>query len=233
MGDQRARFQRPVFQYKLLVLIDGRTVYTPIFSGVYWDAQDVPLDSIERIEIIRGPGATVWGTNAVNGVINIITSSALETQSGIAAASGGTLEHGSGMMRYGGLVGNRGSYRVFADSFQMGHFVTPDHENAEDDWYRYHGGFRVDADISGKDSLTIEGEAVRGNEGERATTVVSLLPPVNATLNLRDRFSGWDVLARWKRTNSSGSESWVTPWRWQTTDMQPSHYWRRSLSIWC
>ena len=77
----------------LLVLIDGRTVYTPIFSGVFWDAQDVPLDSIERIEIIRGPGAAIWGANAVNGVINIITKSARDTQSGLATVSGGTLEH--------------------------------------------------------------------------------------------------------------------------------------------
>jgi iron complex outermembrane recepter protein len=191
----------------LLVLIDGRSVYTPTFSGVYWDAQDVPLDSIERIEIIRGPGAAIWGANAVNGVINIITSNALETQNGIATATGGTLEHGSGMMRYGGLIGSHGAYRVFADSFQMGHFLTPDHQDAEDNWYRFHGGFRVDTNISATDSLTVEGEGVRGNEGERTTTIVSLLPPVNATLDLRDRFSGWDVLARWKRTASSGSES--------------------------
>ena len=192
---------------KLLVLIDGRTVYTPTFSGVFWDAQDVPLDSIERIEIIRGPGAAVWGANAVDGVINITTSTALATQSGIATATGGTLEHGSGMMRYGGLIGSHGAYRVFADGFQMGHFRTPNHQGAEDDWYRYHGGFRMDKDISPKDSLTIEGEAVRGNEGERATTFVSLLPPVNATLDLRDRFFGWDVLTRWKRVTSLNSET--------------------------
>jgi iron complex outermembrane receptor protein len=174
---------------------------------VFWDAQDVPLESIERIEIIRGPGAAIWGANAVNGVINITTSSAQETQNGVAAAAAGTLEHGSGMVRYGGLLGSHGAYRVFADSFQMGHFLTPDHENAEDDWYRFHGGFRVDTNISARDSLTIEGEAIRGNEGERATTFVSLVPPVNATLDLRDRFSGWDVLGRWQRTNSSGSET--------------------------
>jgi iron complex outermembrane recepter protein len=174
---------------------------------VFWDAQDVTLDSIERIEIIRGPGAAVWGANAVNGVINIIARSAQDTQDGIATVTGGTLEHGSGMLRCGGLIGGRGAYRVFADSFQMGHFLTPDHQNAEDDWYRFHGGFRVDTNISSRDSLTIEGEAMRGNEGERATAVVSQLPPVNATLDLRNRFSGGDVLARWKRTTPSGSET--------------------------
>jgi iron complex outermembrane receptor protein len=195
------------YSNKLLVLIDGRTVYTPIFSGVFWDAQDVPLDSIERIEVIRGPGATVWGANAVNGVINIITKSAGETQSAIATAAGGTLEHGAGMVRYGGKIGSRGTYRVFADSFEIGHFLTPDNQSGKDDWYLFHGGFRADADLSAKDSLTLEGEAVRGNAGEMATTIVSLLPPVNATLALRDRFSGWNVLARWKRVQSPNSET--------------------------
>ncbi len=132
------------YSNKLLVLIDGRAVYTPLFSGVYWDAQDVPLDSIERIEVIRGPGATVWGTNAVNGVINIMTKITRETPGGIATAEGGTLDYGSGMVRYGGRLGARGSYRAFADGFEMGSFLTPDHQNAQDDWYRFHGGFRVD-----------------------------------------------------------------------------------------
>jgi iron complex outermembrane recepter protein len=195
------------YSNKLLVLIDGRTVYTPLFSGVYWDAQDVPLDSIERIEVIRGPGATVWGANAVNGVINIMTKSARETQSGIATAEGGTLEHGAGMVRYGGRIGAGGAYRAFADGFEIGPFLTPDHQSAQDDWHRLHGGFRLDEELSAKDSLTMEGEAIRGNAGERVSTIVSLLPPVNATLDLRDRFSGWNVLGRWKRVQSTGSET--------------------------
>jgi iron complex outermembrane recepter protein len=192
---------------KLLVLIDGRAVYTPLFSGVYWDAQDVPLDSIERIEIIRGPGATVWGTNAVNGVINIITKSAKQTQRGIATGEGGTVEHGSGTVRYGGRIGARGSYRAFADGFAMSAFLAPDHQNAEDDWYSYHGGFRLDEDLSQKDSLTAEGEAIEGNEGERVSTIVSLVPPSDATLDLREHFSGWNVLGRWKRVLSTGSDN--------------------------
>jgi iron complex outermembrane receptor protein len=195
------------YSNKLLVLIDGRTVYTPLFSGVYWDAQDVALDSIERIEVIRGPGATVWGANAVNGVINIITKTARETQSGVATADGGTLVHGAGTARYGGRIGTRGFYRAFADGFEMGHFLTPDHQNAEDDWYRFHGGFRLDEDITAKDSLTLEGEAVRGNAGEIVSAITSLQPPVNGNLDLRDRFSGWNVLGRWKRVLSPGSET--------------------------
>ena len=192
---------------KLLVLIDGRTVYTPLFSGVYWDAQDVPLDSIERIEVIRGPGAAVWGTNAVNGVISIVTKTARETPGGIAAGEGGTLDHGGGLVGYGGKIGVRGAYRAFVDGFEIGPFLTPAHQNAQDDWYLFHGGFRVDEEVSAKDSLTLEGEGVRGNAGEIVTTVVSLQPPVNGNLNLRDRFSGWSVLGRWRRVLSLGSET--------------------------
>jgi iron complex outermembrane receptor protein len=195
------------YSNKLLVLIDGRTVYTPLFSGVYWDTQDVPLDSIERIEVIRGPGATVWGTNAVNGVINIMTKIAGETPGGIATSEGGTLDYGGGMARYGGRLGSRGAYRAFADGFEIGPFLTPNHQNAQDDWYRFHGGFRIDEDVTAKDSLTMEGEAVRGNAGEMVTTIVSLLPPVNANLDLRDRFSGWSLLGRWKHVLSQGSET--------------------------
>jgi iron complex outermembrane recepter protein len=195
------------YSNKLLVLIDGRTVYTPLFSGVYWDAQDVALDSIERIEVIRGPGATVWGANAVNGVINIITKIAPDTQGGTATAEGGDLIHGAGIARYGGKIGARGTYRAFADGFEISHFLTPDLKNAEDDWYRFHGGFRADEDISAKDSLTMEGEAVRGNAGEIVPAIISLQPPVNGNLDLRDRFSGWSVLGRWKRVLSPGSET--------------------------
>jgi iron complex outermembrane recepter protein len=195
------------YSNKLLVLIDGRTVYTPTFSGVFWDAQDVPLDLIGRIEVIRGPGATVWGANAVNGVINIITKSARDTQRGMVTASGGTLEHIGGVIRYGGLIGNRGAYRVFTDGFEMGPFVTSDHLSAQDDWYLIHGGFRADANLTARDSITIEGDAIRGNAGEMTDSIVSLQPPVNAILDLRDRFSGWNVLARWKRARSAGSET--------------------------
>jgi iron complex outermembrane receptor protein len=195
------------YSNKLLVLIDGRTVYTPLFSGVYWDAQDVPLNSIERIEVIRGPGASVWGTNAVNGVINIITKSARETQGGFAEAEAGNVEHGAGMVRYGGTIGAHLAYRVFADGFEVGHFITPDNQSGRDDWYLFNGGFRADADTSSRDSLTMEGEGIRGNAGELATSVATLYPPVNATLALRDRFSGWSVLSRWKRVLSPDSET--------------------------
>jgi iron complex outermembrane receptor protein len=101
------------FENKLLVLIDGRTVYSPLFSGVYWDVQDVVLEDVERIEVISGPGATMWGANAVNGVINIITKSAAATQGTLLSATAGRDER-NGAVRYGGALGNGGHYRVYA-----------------------------------------------------------------------------------------------------------------------
>jgi iron complex outermembrane receptor protein len=100
------------FSNKLLVLIDGRTGYDPSFSGVYWDVQDTLLDDIERIEVIRGPGATIWGSNAVNGVINIITRSAKDSAGGLVTTNVGNTEQG-GSARYGGKIGQHANYRVF------------------------------------------------------------------------------------------------------------------------
>src|SRR5260370_20660499 len=107
---------------KLLVLIDGRTGYTPLFSGVFWDAQEVMLEDVERIEVISGPGAALWGANAVNGVINVITRRSSDTQGGYAYARSGNLERGYGA-RYGGTLGADGSYRVYGRSFDI--FNTP------------------------------------------------------------------------------------------------------------
>src|SRR5712692_6348288 len=92
------------FANKLLVLIDGRAVYTPLFGGVFWDTQDVPLEDIDRIEVVRGPGGTVWGANAVNGVINVITKSAADTQGGLLTGGGGTQAQGFGTLQYGGKI---------------------------------------------------------------------------------------------------------------------------------
>src|ERR1700694_1197310 len=105
------------FDNKLLVLIDGRSVYTPLFSGVYWNVQDVMLEDIDRIEVIRGPGATLWGANAVNGVINVITKKAKATQSGVVTAGGGNEERGSVAGRYGDKIGNDMTYRIYGKYF--------------------------------------------------------------------------------------------------------------------
>jgi iron complex outermembrane receptor protein len=195
------------YSNKLLVLIDGRTVYSPIFAGVFWDSQNVPVDSIERIEVIRGPGAAVWGSNAVNGVINIITQSAGDTQGGSIAAGAGSTSTGPETIRYGGRVRNLGAYRVSAEGFHLNALPTLAGLDGQDDWRLVRGGFRTDTTISAKDSLTTEGEMYQGNAGEIAFFPVSLLPPENATAALRDRYSGGNLLTRWNRTFSPGSKT--------------------------
>lgn len=190
---------------KLLVLVDGRTVYTPIFAGVFWDSQNVPLDTIERIEVIRGPGAAVWGSNAVNGVINIITRSSEDIQGGYLATGAGNASTGLGIVGYGGKVRGLGAYRVYAQGFQYKSLRTFAGLDGQDDWRLVNGGFRTDSTLSAKDSLTTEGEVYKGNAGEMATTPESLLPPVTATVALRDRYSGWNLLTRWNRTVSPRS----------------------------
>src|SRR3989454_10004944 len=114
-----ARGFNDLFANKLLVLLDGRSVYTPLFLGVYWDVQDTLLEDLERIEVIRGPGATLWGANAVNGVINIITKPARDTQGALLSAGGGDQERGFGAVRDGGKRGDRGHYRIFAKCFNL------------------------------------------------------------------------------------------------------------------
>jgi iron complex outermembrane recepter protein len=193
------------YSNKLLVLIDGRTVYSPLFAGVFWDSQNVPLDSIERIEVIRGPGSAVWGSNAVNGVINIITRSAGDTQGGHIVAGAGDASVGPETIGYGGKARALGDYRAFAEGFNYGALPTLARLPGQDDWRFIHGGFRTDTTLSARDSVTTEGEAYTGNAGEIAFVPVSLLPAENATLALRDHFTGWNLLTRWNRTVSPGS----------------------------
>jgi len=119
------------FTNKLLVLIDGRSVYTPLYSGVYWDMQDVPADNIDRIEVISGPGATLWGANAVNGVINIITRKASETQGAMIDIGGGGLVQ-QGTVQYGGRLGGDINYRVYAKATYGEDLVTSTGAKADD-----------------------------------------------------------------------------------------------------
>src|ERR1700723_2854557 len=114
------------FSNELLVLLDGRSLYTPTTGGVNWDTQDVPLEDIERIEVIRGPGGTVWGANAVNSVINIITKKAQDTPGAMVVAGGGTVDQGFGTGQYGGKMGSSTSYRAFTKNFNQDHFPCPD-----------------------------------------------------------------------------------------------------------
>ena len=135
---------------KLLVLIDGRTIYTPLFSGVFWDQQDLVLEDIDRIEVISGPGATLWGANAVNGVINVITRAASETQGGFVSAGAGNFES-QATVRYGGRLGELGHYRAYAKAASFDATARSNGMSALDAWSRRQAGFRADWDI-GRDN---------------------------------------------------------------------------------
>jgi iron complex outermembrane receptor protein len=195
------------FSDKVLVLIDGRSVYTPTSSGVYWDQQDVPLEDIERIEVIRGPGGTVWGANAVNGVINIMTKNAQRTLGGLVAAGAGSGENTEELVQYGGEIGKGGAYRVFAKHFNTGNLTAADGTEAADGWHLLHGGFRSDWKLSQRDTLTVEGDLLRTSEGETVNVVLANALPQQPTFNTRTRSAASDILTRWTRTLANGSET--------------------------
>ena len=191
---------------KVLVLIDGRSVYTPSFSGVYWDQQDVPLEDIERIEVIRGPGGTMWGANAMNGVINIITKRAQNTQGGLLSAGTGSEVTADGLLQYGGQIGRKGAYRVFGKYFNVENSYLQDGSPAADGWHGSHGGFRSDWNLSARDALTVQGDLFETGEGQTLTTILSNHLPDLRTLNDRVTVDSGDLLGRWNRTLAHGSD---------------------------
>jgi iron complex outermembrane recepter protein len=191
---------------KVLVLVDGRSVYSPSFSGVFWDMVDVPLEDIDRIEVIRGPGGTVWGANAVNGVINIITKKASATQGGLISAGTGSGDRGDGLVQYGGQIGQTGSYRIFGRYFDTGDSVFPSGQQAADGWQAGHAGFRSDWDLSQQDTLTVQGDFLKTDESQTITTLFANALPVMETFNDPLTATAGNVLARWNHTLRNGSQ---------------------------
>lgn len=177
---------------KLLVLIDGRTVYTPLFSGVYWDLQDYLLEDVDRIEVVSGPGGTLWGANAVNGVINITTKSAGETQGSYVQVGGGTDLRSSVAVRHGGTLAPNVYYRVYAAYSDWGSGVLRNDADARNSWHMSRAGFRVDANPRPADHLTLQGDYYEGDENQQSGGAA--------------RVSGGNVLGRWARTLSPDSE---------------------------
>jgi len=181
-----------LYSNKLLVLIDGRSVYSPLFSGVFWTAQDVDLEDVDRIEVIRGPGATVWGANAVNGVINIITKKAKDTQGGRVTAGGGTQERAFGSARWGGKVNDDLAYRVYAKAFSRG-----PGKGIDDDWNGSQGGFRFDWTPRTSDALTFQGDYY-SMLADGIQTLYSTTAPFAQVSDDSSRYEGGNLLARWE-----------------------------------
>jgi iron complex outermembrane recepter protein len=173
---------------KLLVLIDGRTVYTPLFSGVFWDVQELPLAVIDRIEVISGPGATLWGANAVNGVINVITKDAKDTPGLVLSGGGGTELPGFGTARYGGALGSGARYRIYGSRFARDPSALSNGQDATDEWHLGQGGFRMDWDASTISRVTVQGDLYDGRIAQPALADIAV--------------SGANATAKWSRTIS-------------------------------
>ncbi len=165
------------FSNELLVMMDGRSVYTQTFGGVLWDVLDVPLEDIERIEVIRGPGGSVWGANAVNGIINIIRKKASDTRGGMIVGGGGNLEQGFGTVQYGGSVGSNTDYRIYTKYLNQSSMTSLSGRNGGDGWHLLRGGFRTDSKLSTKDTLTIQGDIYSGQEGNPTTFLAMITSP--------------------------------------------------------
>jgi iron complex outermembrane receptor protein len=201
----RARGINNTSANKLLVLIDGRSVYSPLFSGVFWDVQDVVLEDIDRIEVVSGPGGTLWGVNSVNGTINIITRSAKQTPGALLAASGGT-EHAGGAARYGGALGEHGHYRVYGQYVDRDRSATAAGTPMDDALHKAQAGFRADWERAG-DQLMVQGNAYRGLIGQPLPGSISItgvkleLGPIPVT--------GVNLTTRWNRRFANGSEAMV------------------------
>ncbi len=196
------------FSNKLLVQIDGRSVYTPLFSGVLWDAQDLILEDINRIEVIRGPGATMWGANAVNGIINIITKSSEFTQGKYVSSLYGNQERGTVSARYGQKLDDERFYRVYAKhSRKEESQVASSGLGNDDTWHQSRTGFRYDWNKSLVEKIKIQGEAYTGRENQAYVLPGLTTPGVSDTVNGDERVAGANILASWTKMTDSDSEN--------------------------
>jgi iron complex outermembrane receptor protein len=191
---------------KLLVLMDGRTLYSPLYGGVEWDVHDTMIEDIDRIEIIRGPGAALWGANAVNGVINIITKPAAETRGGLVTYQAGTFERNSIAARYGGSMGKQVQYRLFGKYFNRPSLQDPEGNTPYGGWNSWRQGGRLDWSPNTTDTVTLSGDWSRSNLREVDDEITSLTPPFESVVEEHDKTTTAFLMTRWNRKRADGSE---------------------------
>jgi iron complex outermembrane recepter protein len=203
----------------VLVLIDGRSVYTPLFAGTYWEVQDVLLEDIDRIEVIRGPGGTLWGANAVNGVINVITRSAKDTHGTLLEGGAGNEENAFAGARWGGALGAHTDVRVYAKYFDRDAAFRRD-VAPFDDWRMAQGGFRLDGE-HGASAITLQGDIYGGDLGARSA-VSSYAAPFSRIVEQDGDVSGGNLRARWRRAMGAGSDLTVQAYYDRTRRVEPA-----------
>ena len=204
----------------VLVLIDGRTVYSTLLAGTYWEVQNVMIEDVDRIEVIRGPGGTIWGPNAVNGVINIITKSSKDTHGELVSAEAGNIKTGLADARYGSGTSGNFNYRVYAMGFDRGPQYHPDGNNF-DAWRAAQGGFRTDWSRGPRDSFTVQGDIYAEGAGE-AVGATYYTPPYSQTLYGTARLSGGNLLGRWQRVFEEGKDFQLQAFYDRTVRLEPN-----------
>ena len=202
-----ARGFNEYFETKLLVLVDGRSMYTPLYSGVYWNSLDTVMQDIERIEVIRGPGATVWGANAVNGVINIITKNSSDTQGGMVSTSAGNYDQPNVSARYGGTLAGQTTYRLYAKGYDRNDFEGSTGEDAYDSSSSLRTGFRLDNEQSSRDTFSLQGEIFDGEADAEIMLTGYLSPSFVRTIKDTETYSGGHVLGSWDHKFSARSNT--------------------------
>jgi iron complex outermembrane receptor protein len=242
-----ARGFNGIYSNKLLVLLDGRSLYSPIFSGVFWESHDVLMEDVSRIEVIRGPGATLWGAGAMNGIVNIVSRDAGSTPGLYLDAGSGTEELRWVSGRFGGSVGGRTAYRVFARHSVRGGFENAEGEAGRDDWRGTNAGFRVDASPTRRDHLTLQAQGGWGNIGQEGSP--TLVPGLVMNFpDYRTRTQSHYGLGRWQRTISDRNDfalqvsvdrtqrhdTLIIGGRYTTLDVDAQHHFRvgRHDAVW-
>jgi iron complex outermembrane receptor protein len=207
------------FSKSLLVLIDGRSVYSPLFAGVYWQVQDTLLEDVDRIEVIRGPGGTIWGANAVNGVINIITRNARDTHGTLSSFGGGDIDQGTGGSRFGSKNGKGMDYRIYGKGFIRDHEFNPDGMHY-DEWRMGQLGFRTDWVKNARDTFNVQGDMYKGRDGERVDASY-YSPPSVSLISTAHSTSGGNIMAGWRHQIGGNSDFEARTYFDRTTRFSP------------